>query len=169
MRRRLAQRLDPTRGAGGIEPGAWGCEPSSWPLGQICHTNLTWPKDLYFLGKCKEHSPKITFSKIWPILCHPVCKMLRISPRSFLAWFWSLLFLTFFWTLDFPGMFSPKRGTWQGWRRRRGRRRPPVGGPRPQKYKNMDFGGLGVWGGPPPLTPYIPIGPCSLVTPEQPP
>ena len=45
VRRRLAQRLDPTRGAGGIEPGAWGCEPSSWPLGQICHTNLTWPKN----------------------------------------------------------------------------------------------------------------------------
>ena len=40
----------------------------------------------------KQNNPKIGFSKIWPILCHPVCKMLRISPRSFLAWFWSLLF-----------------------------------------------------------------------------
>ena len=78
-------------------------------------------------------------------------------------------FFDIFWSLDFPGMFSQKRGTWQGWRRRRGRRRPPVWGPRPQKYKNMDFGGLGVGGGPPPLIPCIPIGPCSLVTPEQPP
>ena len=35
--------------------------------------------------------------------------MLRISPRSFLAWFWSLLFLTFFGVWIFPGCF-PKKG-----------------------------------------------------------
>ena len=45
VRRRLAQRLDPTRGAGGIEPGAWGCEPSSRPLGQICQSSQTIRKD----------------------------------------------------------------------------------------------------------------------------
>ena len=95
--------------------------------------------------------PEIGFSKMWPILCHPVCKMLRISPRSFLAWFWSLILLTIFSTLDFPGMFSPKRGTWQGWRRRRGRRRPPVGGPRPQKITKIGVWGFGgVGGGLPP-------------------
>ena len=43
VRRRLAQRLDPTRGAGGIEPGAWDCEPSSRPLGQICQSSQSWP------------------------------------------------------------------------------------------------------------------------------
>ena len=43
------------------------------------------------------------------------------------------------------------------------------GVPGPKQLKNLeniDFGGLGVGGSPPPLGP---IGPCSLVTPEQPP
>ena len=78
-------------------------------------------------------------------------------------------FFDIFFDFGIPRDVFPKKDAWQGWRQRRGRRRPLVWGPRPQKYKNMDFGGLGVGGGPPPLTPYIPIGPCSLVTPEQPP
>ena len=136
--------------------------PETWY--QVLGTKYLVPSTWYQVpGIWPKFEPKIGFSKIWPILCHPALKMLRISPRSFLAWFWSLLFLTVFWSLDFPGMFSPKRGTWQGWRRRRGRRRPPVGGPRPQKYKNMDFGGLGGGGALPPspflslLYPYRPL------------
>ena len=36
-------RMNPIRG--GIEPGPWGCEQSSRPLGQICPSSQTTPKD----------------------------------------------------------------------------------------------------------------------------
>ena len=60
-------------------------------------------------------TPKIGFFKSWPILCHPVCKMLRILPRSFLAWFWSLLFVDpFFMFSQFWVFFGPGYGLGRG-------------------------------------------------------
>merc|ERR1712185_762900 len=81
--------------------------PSTWyhVLGTKYLVPGTWYQVPAIWTKFKQQIP---FSKIWPILCHPALKMLRISPRSFLAWFWSLLFLTFFLSLDFPGGFPQK-------------------------------------------------------------
>ena len=58
---------------------------------------------------------KIGFFKSWPILCHPVCKMLRMEPRSFLAWFWSLPFFDpFFMFSQFGFFYGPGYGLGHG-------------------------------------------------------
>ena len=46
--------------------------------------------------KCKKMTTQIVFFKSWRIGRDTTLILLRISPRSFLAWFWSIFFLTFF-------------------------------------------------------------------------
>ena len=108
------------------------------------HASPPLPSEIDFAtGHYPESDPKIGFSETRRILGLPVWKMLRISPRSFLAWFWSLLFLTFFGVWIFPGCFPKKGALGKVGAAAGGGGAPLFGAPGPKNIKNKGLGGLG--------------------------
>ena len=76
--------------------------------------------------------------------------MLRISPRSFLAWFWSLVFYIFF-DFGFPrDVFPPKWALGKVGAAAGGGGAPLLGAPGPKNIENKGFGIFGGWGIPQP-------------------